>query len=73
MKLFCKGCGHRCHCLGKGYYVSETFCESCSCNHCTCVDKPLILTKPIQTKKSKNMDCKYLPYYFYFVWIIKLY
>jgi hypothetical protein len=27
MKLFCKGCGHRCHCLGKGYYVSETFCE----------------------------------------------
>jgi hypothetical protein len=54
MKLFCKGCGHRCHCLGKGYYVSETFCESCSCNHCTCVDKPLILTKPIQTKKIKH-------------------
>ena len=54
MKLFCKGCGHRCHCLGKGYYVSETFCESCSCNHCTCIDKPLILTKPIKSKKFQS-------------------
>ena len=54
MKLFCKGCGHRCHCLGKGYYVSETFCESCSCNDCTCIDKPLILTKPIKSKKFET-------------------
>jgi len=51
MKLFCKGCGHRCHCLGKGYYVSEPFCESCSCTNCTCVDKPFLLNKPIKSKK----------------------
>jgi hypothetical protein len=54
MKLFCKECGHRCHCIGQGFYVSESCCDSCSCNHCTCTDKPLILTKPIQAKKSKT-------------------
>jgi len=51
MKKYCKTCGHRCHCIGQGYFVSETFCSSCSCNECTCVDKPLILTKPIKSKK----------------------
>ena len=54
MKLFCKACGHRCHCVGQGFYVSESCCDSCSCNHCNCTDKPFVLTKPIQTKKSKT-------------------
>ena len=52
MKLFCKTCGHRCHCLGQGYYVSETYCDSCSCNECRCTPvEPLILTKPKRSKK----------------------
>jgi hypothetical protein len=52
MKLFCKTCGHRCHCLGQGYYVSETYCDSCSCNACMCKPvEPLILTKPKRSKK----------------------
>ena len=53
MKLFCKACGHRCHCLGQGYYVSESFCDSCTCNECKCVEQPLLLNKPIKSKKFK--------------------
>ena len=54
MKQYCKECGHVCHCLGKGYYVSESFCDSCSCNECKCKpSKPLILTK---TKRSKKFE-----------------
>ena len=52
MKQYCKACGHRCHCIGKGFYVSESYCDSCSCNTCIC--KPLetlILTKPKRSKK----------------------
>ena len=60
MKKICKACGHRCHCLGKGYYVSETFCESCSCTECTCVEKPLILTKPIRSKKFETYTICFL-------------
>ena len=54
MKLFCKTCGHRCHCLGQGYYVSDTFCESCTCNECKCVEQPLFLKKPIKSKKFET-------------------
>jgi hypothetical protein len=54
MKLFCKGCGHRCHCLGQGYYVSEPFCDSCTCNECKCVEQPLFLKKPIKSKKFET-------------------
>jgi len=54
MKLFCKGCGHRCHCLGQGYYVSEPFCDSCTCNECKCVEQPLLLNKPIKSKKFET-------------------
>ena len=55
MKKYCKGCGHRCHCLGKGYYVSDTFCESCSCNECQCELKPLVLGKE-NIKRSKKFE-----------------
>ena len=53
MKFFCKSCGHRCHCLGQGYYVSEPFCDSCSCNQCTCTDILLVLNK---IKKSIKFE-----------------
>ncbi len=46
MKIYCKTCNHLCHCVGKGYYVSESFCDSCGCNECTCNQQPLLLTKP---------------------------
>ena len=55
MKKYCKTCGHRCHCLGKGYYVSETFCESCSCNECQCELKPLVLGRE-NIKRSKKFE-----------------
>ena len=51
MKLFCKGCGHHCHCIGQGYFVSEPFCSSCSCNQCKCKEEVLILKKPARSKK----------------------
>jgi len=54
MKLFCKSCGHRCHCLGQGYYVSEPFCDSCTCNECKCVEQSLLLNKPIKSKKFET-------------------
>ncbi len=53
MKQYCKTCGHRCHCLGQGYYVSESFCDSCSCSECTCTDVPLVLNK---IKKSIKFE-----------------
>jgi len=55
MKQYCKTCGHRCHCIGQGYYVSETYCDSCSCNTCRCKPvEPLILTKPKRSKKFET-------------------
>lgn len=56
MQKYCKVCGHRCHCLGKGYYVSETFCENCSCSECKCDLKPLILGKNNLVKRSKKFE-----------------
>jgi hypothetical protein len=53
MKKYCKTCGHRCHCLGQGYYISESFCDSCSCNECRCTDAPLVLNK---IKKSIKFE-----------------
>jgi len=53
MKKYCKTCRHRCHCLGQGYYVSEPFCDSCSCNECACIDVPLVLKK---IKKSIKLE-----------------
>ena len=55
MKKYCKACGHRCHCLGKSYYVSETFCENCSCNECQCELKPLVLGRH-NIKRSKKFE-----------------
>ena len=54
MKQYCKACGHRCHCLGQGYYVSESICSSCNCKECNCIEKPLILKKPIIYRKYKT-------------------
>ena len=54
MKQYCKACGHRCHCLGQGYYVSEPFCDSCTCNEYKCVEQPLLLNKPIKSKKFET-------------------
>jgi len=34
MKIFCFDCGHRCHCLGQGFYVSTSQCSSCDCMIC---------------------------------------
>jgi len=51
MKQYCKACGHLCHCIGQGYFVSEPFCSSCSCNQCKCKEKVLILNKPVRSKK----------------------
>lgn len=56
MKKYCKVCGHHCHCLGKGYYVSDTFCEHCSCNECQCESKPLVLGKNNLVKRSKKFE-----------------
>jgi len=53
MKLFCKECGHRCHCVGQGYYVNEPVCTTCSCTECKCVDVPLVLNK---MKKSIKFE-----------------
>ena len=53
MKKYCKECGHRCHCIGQGYYVSESTCSTCSCDTCTCEEDVLILKNPI--KKIKNI------------------
>jgi hypothetical protein len=72
MKFFCKTCGHRCHCLGKGYYVTETFCEGCSCNECTCRDKPLILNKPVRPKKFETYTIIMFNYGYFRNWIIRL-
>ena len=51
MKQYCKTCGHLCHCIGQGYFVSEPFCSSCSCNQCKCKEEVLILNKPVKPKK----------------------
>jgi hypothetical protein len=61
MKKYCKECGHRCHCIGQGYYVSESTCSTCSCDTCTCEEDVLILKNPI--KKNKK-------YIIPIVWII---
>ena len=35
MKQECKKCGHRCHCIVNGYFVSEVICDNnCGCLHC---------------------------------------
>jgi len=54
MKKYCKTCNHLCHCLGQGYFISESFCDSCSCTECSCVEKPLILNKPIKSNKFQT-------------------
>ena len=48
-KVYCKLCGHRCHCVGQGYFVSSNQCGTCICDNCSC--KPMILGAPT-TKKS---------------------
>jgi hypothetical protein len=55
MKKYCKTCGHRCHCLGKGYCVTDVSCESCSCNECQCELKPLVLGRE-NIKRSKKFE-----------------
>ena len=34
MKRKCNNCEHKCHCIGQGYNVSETFCDICDCMFC---------------------------------------
>ena len=34
MKRKCNNCEHKCHCVGQGYNVSETFCDICDCIFC---------------------------------------
>ena len=44
MKIFCKKCGHRCHCKGQGYYVSDSSCEAyCDCKTCCHTEEDLII------------------------------
>jgi hypothetical protein len=33
-KQLCVECGHKCHCVGQGFYVNEDFCDSCDCLFC---------------------------------------
>ena len=47
-KKICNDCGHRCHCVGQGYFVSSTQCATCDCNECGC--GPIVLTEEV-TKK----------------------
>jgi hypothetical protein len=55
MQKYCKKCNHLCHCVGKGYNISISLCESCPCNTCTCVEKSLLLEKNIIVNKYKNI------------------
>lgn len=41
-KMYCKICGHRCHCVGQGYYVSSNQCSTCICDKCD-HKEPLVL------------------------------
>jgi len=45
----CIYCGHKCHCVGQGYYVTSEDCSTCNCYICH-HEKPLKLKKEV--KKS---------------------
>ena len=49
MKKYCNECGHKCHCIGNGYYVSTEQCSTCDCDLCCC-EQPLVLTEPVKKK-----------------------
>ena len=49
MKKKCLECGHNCHCIGQGYYVSTEQCNACDCDLCCC-EQPLVLTEPVKKK-----------------------
>ena len=49
MKKKCLECGHNCHCIGQGYYVSTEQCNACDCDLCCC-EQLLVLTEPVKKK-----------------------
>jgi hypothetical protein len=49
-KVYCKLCGHRCHCVGQGYFVSSNQCGTCICDRCD-HKGILVLNKEVKMKK----------------------
>ena len=53
-KKYCKECGHRCQCVGQGYYVSSSDCSTCSCIYCDCNEVLMLKKEEIMVKKWWN-------------------
>jgi len=34
MRKTCLECGHVCHCIGQGFFLSKQTCDTCSCVEC---------------------------------------
>ena len=54
MKIFCFDCGHRCHCLEQGYFVSTSQCASCDCMVCNHTNIKNIGEKYVKKNLEKN-------------------